>query len=63
MKNFYERTEAERNIIRKAYEFEIEAIENLDPMVDSPANPYMKDIKAMGLWKAFNEAVSMAYGH
>ena len=43
MKNFYERTETEKNIICKAYDFEIEAIKNLDPT----ANPYMEEIKAM----------------
>ena len=57
MKNFYERTETEKNIICKAYDFEIEAIKNLDPT----ANPYMEEIKAMGLLEALNEAVSMAY--
>lgn len=59
MKTFFERTPAEQEIIVKAYEFEIAAIE-----ADSTErNPYIGDIKAMGLWEAFNEAVEMAYSH
>ena len=57
MKTFFERTPAEQEIIAKAYEFEIEAIET----ESTERNPYLKDIRAMGLWEAFNEAVEMAY--
>lgn len=61
MKTWFERTATEQDIINKAYEFEINAIENLDPMVDDLPNPYIEEIKAMGLWEAFNEAVEMKY--
>ena len=59
MKTYFERTPAEREIITKAYEFEIAAIE----AESSERNPYTEAIKAMGLWEALNEAVEMAYGH
>ena len=59
MKTFYERTPAEREIIIKAYEFEVAAIE----AESTERNPYTEAIKAMGLWEALNEALEMAYGH
>lgn len=59
MKNFYQRSAAEQDIIVKAYEFEAAAIE----ADSSERNPYIEAIKAMGLWEAFNEAIEMAYGH
>ena len=57
MKNFYQRSAAEQDIIVKAYEFEVAAIE----ADSSERNPYIEAIKAMGLWEAFNEAIEMAY--
>ena len=57
MKTWFERTAEEKNIINKAYEFEINAIETLD----NTPNPYIEEIKAMGLWEAFNEAIEMKY--
>lgn len=57
MTTFFNRTTAEQEIIRKAYDFEIEAIEKNS----SERNPYTDAIKAMGLWEALNEAVEMAY--
>ena len=57
MTNFFNRTVNEQQIIRMAYEFEIQAIENCDT---SP-NPYKEAIVNMGLWEAINEAVEMAY--
>jgi len=61
MKNFTERTSAEQEIIRKAYDFEIMAIET-----DSTAtNPYFSTIKAMEngkkLLEAINVAIELAY--
>jgi len=54
---FTDRTPAEQEIIRKAYEFEIAAIE----AESSERNPYTKILRAMGLWEALDEAVEMAY--
>lgn len=59
MKTYTDRTPAEQDIIRKAYEFEIKAIEE----GSSERNPYTEVIKAMGLWEALNEAVEMAFHH
>ena len=57
MIDYTNRTESEKDIIRKAYEFEIEAIENLD----SNPNPYLSAIHAMGLDEALNEAIDLHY--
>lgn len=57
MTTFFNRTTAEQKIIRKAYDFEIKAIEK----GSSERNPYTEAIKAMGLWEALNEAVEMAF--
>lgn len=54
---FFSRPAAEQDIIRKAYEFELEAIRT----DSAERNPYVKAIQAMGLWDAFNEAVEMAF--
>ena len=59
MKTYFERTTTEQDIIRKAYEFEIRAIEDLS----YEPNPYFKDLKALGLWEAINEAVDMNYNY
>lgn len=59
--SFFNRTTAEQEIIRKAYEFEMEAIANCD----SSRNPYADKIKAMpdgkDLWEGINQAVEMAF--
>ena len=54
---FINRTPAEQEIIRKAYDFEINAIE----ADSSERNPYAEILRAMGLWEALNEAVEMAF--
>lgn len=59
MKTFFERTPAEQEIIAKAYEFEVAAIE----AESTERNPYIEAIKAMGLLKALDEALEMAYDH
>lgn len=59
MKTYFDRTPAEQEIIRKAYDFEIEAI----AQDSAERNPYTDAIKAMGLWEALNEAVEMAFHH
>lgn len=58
MKSFFDRTASEQEIIRLAYDFEIEAIEQ----TSSARNPYIEAIKEMGLLEAFNEAVELHYG-
>ena len=58
MKSFFDRTASEQEIIRLAYDFEIEAIEQ----TSSARNPYAEAIKAMGLWEALNEAVELHFG-
>ena len=57
MKTYFDRTPAEQEIIRKAYDFEVNAIE----ACDSSPNPYFKAVKAMGLLEALNEALEEAY--
>ena len=57
MKTYFDRTPAEQEIIRKAYDFEIKAIAE----DSSERNPYFEAIRAMGLWEAINEAVEMAF--
>ena len=57
MTYFSNRTTTEQEIIRKAYDFEIEAINKCS----SERNPYFEAIVAMGLWEALNEAVEMAF--
>ena len=54
---YFNRTTEEQEIIRKAYDFEIEAIAKNS----TENNPYCKAVKAMGLWEALNEAVEMAF--
>ena len=56
---FFDRTPEEQEIICKAYEFEIDAIENLS----TEPNPYAEAILKMGLLDALNEAVAMAFNH
>ena len=58
MKAYFERTTEEQEIIRKAYDFEIEAIRKNS----WDENPYGDAVRAMGLWEAINEAVEMHYG-
>ena len=57
MTTFINRTPAEQEIIRKAYDFEVAAIE----AENSERNPYMEALQAMGLWEALNEALEMRY--
>lgn len=57
MTTFFNRTTAEQELIRKAYDFEIEAIEK----DSAERNPYREAVKAMGLWEAVEEAVEMAF--
>lgn len=57
MTTFTNRTPAEQEIIRAAYDFEVAAIE----AESSERNPYFEAVKAMGLWEAVNEAVEMAF--
>lgn len=57
MTTYFNRTPAEQEIIRKAYDFEIEAIKN----DSSDRNPYATILQNMGLWEAVNEAVEMAF--
>jgi hypothetical protein len=56
MTTYSNRTPAEQEIIRKAYDFEIAAI----AQNSAERNPYFEAVKAMGLWEAINEAVEMA---
>lgn len=62
MTTFTQRTTEQQNIIRKAYDFEIEAIAN----GDSSRNPWFDTIMAMPdgeeLWEAINVAIEMACG-
>lgn len=61
MTTFTQRTAEQQDIIRKAYNFEIEAIK----ACDSSRNPWFDTIQAMpdgeALWEAINEAVEMAF--
>ena len=57
MKYYWERTEAEQEIMRAAYDWEIAAI----AAGSWERNPYTTEIKAMGLWDALNDAVEMAF--
>jgi hypothetical protein len=57
MITFINRTPAEQEIIRKAYDFEVAAIE----AESSERNPYFEALQAMGLWEAVNEALEMRY--
>lgn len=61
MITFTQRTPAQQDIIRKAYDFEIKAIAE----GNSSRNPWFDTIKAMpdgdALWKAIDEAVEMAF--
>lgn len=57
MTTFINRAPAEQEIIRKAYDFEVAAIE----AENSERNPYAEALQAMGLWEALNEALEMRY--
>jgi len=57
MKTYSELTAKDKELIRKAYQFEIDAIE-----ADSAErNPYADKVKALGLWDAINIAVELKY--
>ena len=57
MTTFFDRTKEEQELIRNAYQFEMEAIKE----GSSKRNPYCETLKTMGLWEALNEAVEMAF--
>ncbi len=57
MTTYFNRTASEKELISKAYDFEIEAIEK----GSAERNPYREAVKAMGLWEAIEEAVEMAF--
>ena len=57
MTTFFFCSTAEQDIIRKAYDFEVAAIE----AESSERNPYFEALQAMGLWEALNEALEMRY--
>lgn len=57
MTTFFDRIASEQELIRKAYDFEIKAIEK----DSAERNPYKEAVKAMGLWEAIEEAVEMAF--
>lgn len=57
MTTFFNRTSTEQELIRKAYDFEIEAIKKNS----ITRNPYRKAVEALGLWEAIEEAVEMAF--
>lgn len=58
---YLDRIATEQELIRKAYDFEVEAIANLD----NTKNPYFDAIHAMAdgeeVWEAISEAVEMAF--
>lgn len=54
---YFNRTTEEQEIIRKAYDFEIEAIEK----DSAKCNPYKEAVQTMGLWEAIEEAIEMAF--
>ena len=56
MKTYFDCSTTEQEIFRKAYNFEIEAIENNS----TERNPYFEKIQSMGVWEAFNRAIEMA---
>lgn len=68
MTAYFDRTREEQEIIRKAYEFEINGIKAILDFEDfeygSRPNPYFEDIKKMdnweNLWEAISDAVEMA---
>lgn len=54
---YFNRSAAARDIIRKAYDFEVAAIE----AESSERNPYFEALQAMGLWEVLNEALEMRH--
>lgn len=56
--NYSGRTDKELEIIRKAYDFEIELIKAEDL---NTKNPYIDAIKEMGIWSAFCDAIDMHF--
>ncbi len=57
MITFFTLSISEQEIIRKAYDFEVKAIED----GSSEPNPYKDAVKNMGLWEALEEALEEAY--
>ena len=67
MKMFWERSEEEREIIRKAYEFEMEAIKSIPNGGGTERNPYLEIMRNLPdgaeLDEALDDAIEMAiYG-
>ena len=60
---YMNRPQHEQDTIRKAYDFEIKAIEECD----ATRNPWFDEIKSWAdgseVWEAINEAVAMRYSH
>lgn len=58
---YFNRPQTEKNIIRMAYDFEINAIEECD----ATRNPWFNEIQTWedgkDVWSAINKAVEMAY--
>lgn len=57
-----QRTENERDIIRKAYDFETKAIEECDTTTNPWYNTIMQMEEGEEVWEGINIAVEMAYG-
>ena len=57
MTTYFNRSASEQELIRKAYDFEVEAIEK----GSAEPNPYREVVKAMGIWEAIEEALEMAF--
>ena len=68
MMKFFDRTPEQQEVIRKAYQFEAEAIEAMRAGHDAIAdeNPWFRKVLAMPegreVWKAIDVAIEMAYG-
>lgn len=57
MTTFFDYLPQEQELIRKAYEWEMKAIET----ESTEGNPYADTLKFMGLWDALNDAIEMAF--
>ena len=60
---YFNRPTHEQDIIRKAYDFEVKAIEECD----ASRNPWRREILSWAdgeaVWEGINEALEMAYSH
>lgn len=57
MTTFFNYLPQEQELIRKAYDWEMKAIET----ESTEGNPYANILKFMGLWDALNDAIEMAF--